>query len=123
MKSFRDHATDILTAYGYASSNGDDLARDEPEDFNLEPGRWQLVGDAWQPYIDTRAEIQAQIDQLERESLMNRGSRELAMRQIEERAQLDATAENTAEQILAAQPFYARLKQVDDQVSALRVQL
>jgi hypothetical protein len=54
---------------------------------------------------------------------MNRGSRELAMRQIEERAQADATANNTVAQILDAQPFYVKLKALDDQISALRIQL
>lgn len=51
MKSFRDPVTNVLKAYGFASANAQgDLARDEPDDFNLTPGKWQLVGDAWQPY-------------------------------------------------------------------------
>jgi translation elongation factor EF-Ts len=70
-----------------------------------------------------KAAIETEIAALESGSIMNRGAREMAMRQIEERAQLDATAENTADQILAMQPFYVKLKQVDDQISALRVQL
>jgi hypothetical protein len=72
---------------------------------------------------DAKQLVQEQIDAIERATLMNRGSREMAMRQIEERAQADATETNTATMILAAQPFYVRLKEVDEQVSALRVQL
>lgn len=46
-KSFRNPVTNVLTAWGYAASNGDDLARDEPDDFDLEPGRWRLESDQW----------------------------------------------------------------------------
>jgi hypothetical protein len=47
MKSFRDPATGVLKAWGYVESNGDDLARDEPDNFNLEPGKWKLINGAW----------------------------------------------------------------------------
>lgn len=50
MKSFRDPATGVLKAWGYAESNGDDLARDEADDFNLEPGKWRLVDGQWMPH-------------------------------------------------------------------------
>lgn len=50
MKSFRDPETGVLTAFGYCEENGGDIARDEPDDFALKPGAWQLIDDAWQPY-------------------------------------------------------------------------
>lgn len=87
--------------------------------------KWLAAGNTPQPadVPDPKIAIQQQIDTLETQSLMNRGSRELAMRQIEQQAQIEATAENTADAILAAQPFYVKLKALDDQISALRVQL
>lgn len=47
MKSFRDPVTDVLQAWGNVDSNGSDVARDESDDFSLEPGKWRLVGDQW----------------------------------------------------------------------------
>lgn len=47
MKSFRNPETGVLTAWGHAEGNGADLAREEPDDFNLEPGKWQLVNGEW----------------------------------------------------------------------------
>lgn len=50
-QSFRDPATGVLKSWGYvASSAGGDLARDELDEFNLDPGKWQLVNDAWAPF-------------------------------------------------------------------------
>jgi hypothetical protein len=68
MKSFRNPTTNILTAWGFVDTNGDDLARDEAEDFNLEPGKWQLVNDGWVSVepdrrAAKRAVINAQCDQ------------------------------------------------------------
>lgn len=51
MKSFRDPETGILRAWGYMEANGNELARDEPEDFSLEPRKWRLVEGEWQPYV------------------------------------------------------------------------
>lgn len=50
MRSFRNSETGVLTAWGCVESNGADLARDEPEGFNLEPGKWRLVDSAWQAH-------------------------------------------------------------------------
>jgi hypothetical protein len=51
MKSFRDPVTNVLKARGSVAANAPgDLARDEPDGFALEPGKWRLVGDAWQGY-------------------------------------------------------------------------
>lgn len=49
-KSFRDPLTNVLKGWGYATANGADLARDEAEDFGLEPGKWQLVNGVWTAY-------------------------------------------------------------------------
>lgn len=55
--SFRDPATDILKAWGYVESNAPgDLARADPEDFSLEPGKWRLEGDTWAPYAPPATE-------------------------------------------------------------------
>lgn len=71
MKSFRND-DGVLTAWGYAESNGADIARDEPCDFNLEPGKWQLVGDVWQPYTVTHVPRSVSMRQ-GREALIRRG--------------------------------------------------
>lgn len=67
--SFRDPVTDVLTGWGYAESNGDDIARDESDDFTLEQGKWQLVDGEWIPYAgdmkaEKLAEINAECDRL-----------------------------------------------------------
>lgn len=68
MKSFRDPVTGILKAWGYAGSNGNDLARDEPDGFSLEPGKWKLVGDEWTPVETSDADlIKANIDAVQSE--------------------------------------------------------
>lgn len=51
MKSFRDSTTNVLKAYGFVESNAEgDLGRTEEVDFDLEPGKWQLVDDEWVAY-------------------------------------------------------------------------
>lgn len=47
MKSFRDPVTNVLKGWGYAEANGTDIARAEPDGFNLEPGRWRFDGAQW----------------------------------------------------------------------------
>lgn len=60
MKSFRDPVTNILKAFGSADSNAPgDIARDEPEGFNLSPGKWQFVGGVWVPAVPPWAPIKA----------------------------------------------------------------
>lgn len=72
MKSFRDPVTNILRAWGYVESNGSDVARDEPEGFNLEPGKWRLVNDQWQPYEFVQVPQSVTMRQA-REALIRRG--------------------------------------------------
>ena len=60
--------------------------------------------------------INAQIAALEARAYLNRGSRELEMRQIEKELNNDAA-------LLSKQPYYMRLKWLDDQIRALRAQL
>lgn len=70
MKSFRDPITGVLKAWGYAESNGSDIARDEPEGFNLAPGKWKFSDGKWvatSPNINDLiarnvAAIQAELD-------------------------------------------------------------
>ncbi len=50
-KSFRSTASNVLTAHGFTQTNAPgELARDEPDDFNLAPGKWRLVDGEWMPY-------------------------------------------------------------------------
>lgn len=71
-----------------------------------------------------KAEALAEIERLERESMMNRGIREFALRAMEDRA-ISIAAENgvTVEQVLASVPAYVKFKALDDQIAALRAQL
>lgn len=72
MKSFRDPVTGVLTAWGYVESNGNDLARAEPDNFNLEPGKWRLEGGEWvahEPVIVPQSVSMRQA----REALIRRG--------------------------------------------------
>lgn len=129
MKSFRDPVTDVLRSYGYADSNGDDLAREEPDEFNLEPGKWQLVGDEWQPYEDKNAAILAQIASIEQITGVPRVVREMMLTYAEDLAQRTAeqmTAEGqptTPEELLSQNVAYVKTKEVDEQIRALRSQL
>jgi hypothetical protein len=89
------------------------------------------------PYVPTaderRAVIQAEIDDLERSTMLNRGSRELEIVSIQDLATRQAatlqpsTPEKTVEEItaelLAARPYYVKLVALNDQVSALRAVL
>jgi len=105
---------------------------------NLVNGDGARIGDLWDGAVFTpgaedqavkRAAILAQIDKLERDSMLNRGSRELELRLMEkEAAELAAsmsTPENvvTLEQVLAGVPYYAKVKALDDQIAELRGQL
>jgi hypothetical protein len=70
--------------------------------------------------------ILAQIAQLERETMLNRGSRELEMRLIEREAATvaaDSGGTVTPQQVLAAQPYYVKLAALNSQIAALRGQL
>jgi hypothetical protein len=122
MKSFRDPSTNVLKAFGHCDVNAPgDLAREESDDFSLAPGEWQLADDAWVRYDNSAELIQAQIDQIESFTLMNRGDREGWMQVIRDKA---ATLGITDDATIAAEnPFFAKLLQVDDQVRALRAQL
>lgn len=47
-KSFHDPVTKILVGHGFTETNRPgDIARDEPDDFNLKPGEWRLEGEQW----------------------------------------------------------------------------
>lgn len=74
---------------------------------------------------EKRVSIQAEIDRLEGyPNYLNRGARELQLRLMEkEGAELAAARGLTKEQVLAATPYYVRLKALDEEIKALRVQL
>ena len=85
------------------------------------PGRWRLAAVQDQPQAPVYADvIQQKIDQLEQESLMNRITRESIRTMALERA---AALGLTEAQLIAKNKGYAALKQVDDEIAALRAQL
>jgi hypothetical protein len=49
--SFRDPVTNVLKAWGCTESNGEDIAREESDDFDLEPGKWMFEGGQWVPCL------------------------------------------------------------------------
>lgn len=82
-----------------------------------------------QPTIEEqKAALLAKIDFLERNSMENRGARELHLAEMERAAQAQAealsTPENpiTAADVLAQVPYYVKLKALDDEIRALRNQ-
>ena len=71
-----------------------------------------------------KAAALAEIDQLERDSLMNRGVRETMLRLYEDRAPAIAAERGvTVEQVLASVPAYVKFKALDDQIAELRSKL
>ena len=85
------------------------------------PGRWRLAAVQDTPQAPVYADvIQQKIEQLERESLMNRITRESIRAMALERAA--ARGLNEA-QLIAKNKGYAALKQVDEEIAALRAQL
>lgn len=70
--SFRDPHTQVLTAHGYMTAHGDDLARDEQDDFHLEPGKWQLIDEEWMPHESVTVPQSVSMRQ-GREALIRRG--------------------------------------------------
>lgn len=76
-----------------------------------------------------KAAVQAEIERLERESLMNRGTRELNLQLMEREAQgeagrlTQAGTPATAEQLLSMASAYVKFKALDDQIAALRAKL
>lgn len=63
------------------------------------------------------------IARIEKDTLENRGSRELSMRLLEREAAQRAAVEGetrTAGEILASVPYYVRLQQVNNEIAALR---
>lgn len=73
MKSFRDLSTNVLKAFGNCEANAPgDLARDEPDDFALTPGEWQLVNDVWNPYFAMQKKNYLEEVRTTRERILNR---------------------------------------------------
>lgn len=66
----------------------------------------------------------SKIDSLERESMLNRGSRELELFLMEDRAAQVAAAKGyPVEAVLGANVYYVKLKALDEQIGALREQI
>jgi hypothetical protein len=64
MKNAFVNADGVLTAWGYAESNGTDTKVAVPEDFALQPGAWRQVSGQWQPYAPVSPLAQAQAAQI-----------------------------------------------------------
>ena len=75
---------------------------------------WETANPAAQP--DPRAVVQAQIDRLERQHLLPRAVREFMLALVAERAA--ATGKLPTDL-----PAFVKLKALDDQITALRMQL
>lgn len=78
--------------------------------------------------VRTKADIQGEIDAIERATLANRGGRELDMRAMEKEAAAWSADSNHAQfgvpvaTILAGVPYYVKAKRVDDQIATLRTE-
>lgn len=86
-----------------------------PNDDNYEPGQPYTVEDA-EPtlWVDPKDAIRARIDNLERQQLMPRATREFMLMFMEANATPD---------ILAANPGYQAVKAFDNEIKALGAQL
>lgn len=83
-----------------------------------------VSGDVITPGAPPSIPIQEQIDQLEKTSMLNRGSRELELRLMEKEAVAIADdTGHTVEEVLASVIYYVKLKALDNQITALRGQL
>lgn len=94
------------------------------------------IGDLWDgekftpppPPVRTKAKVQAEIDQIERETIMNRLARELALRTMEKEAgEWSADPANRyygvpVATILSGVIGYTKCKAIDAQVTALRAE-
>lgn len=74
----------------------------------------------------TKTQYQNEIDEIERSTLENRGSREFAMAAIRREATFKSNDENdpaygmTVDAICNMVPYYRKLKEIDDKIRALR---
>jgi hypothetical protein len=126
MKSFRDPVTHALKASGYCDTNAPgDLARDEPDDFALEPGKWALIGGEWVPVAPSpNIAINAQIAALLAEYAGNRGSLQMEVYLLEKEArEYSETYGLSMELILSGNSYYPQVKALDLQITALRALL
>lgn len=125
MKSFRDPIANVLRSYGCAESNGADLARDELDDFNLEPGKWALIGDEWVLVApNPNIAINAQIEVLLNEYRGQRGSLQTEVYLLEKEArEYSETYGLSMELILSGNSYYPQIKVLDLQITALRALL
>lgn len=127
MRAFRDPATNILKAFGYCEVNAPgDLALDVPEDFNLEPGKWALIGDDWVPVAPHPNDaINAEINRLlDEEYKGNRGSLQTEVYLLEKEArEYSDTYGLSMELILSGNNYYPIVKALDLQITSLKGQL
>lgn len=74
--------------------------------------------------MEQRAAVQSKIDKLEQASMLNRGSRELELFLMEDRAATVASAKGVPiESILMANVYYGKLKALDTEIELLRMSL
>lgn len=108
------------------TTDGASIPMDERNKDYQEYLKWLDEGNTPEPVDapDPRIAITEQIDRLERESLLNRGTREMQIFQLEERAAQVATQTgHPVEAVLAANVYYVKLKALDTLISGLRDQL
>lgn len=90
-----------------------------------EDGTWNAIPKP-QEVLDQirRDEIISQIEQLERDAMLNRGSREIELVIMREKAQEFADANGVPlEAVLERNPYYNKVKDLDDLINALREHL
>lgn len=77
------------------------------------------------PQPDPKAVIQSQIDQIERDTLMNRAIREGTLLLIEKEAMREFGVDQATAQagLYAGNEAYRRVKDVDNQIAGLRAQI
>ena len=51
MKNAFLDANGVLTSYGYAESNNDDVLLEVADDFDLQPGKWRYDDGDWVAYV------------------------------------------------------------------------
>lgn len=73
-----------------------------------------------QAQVDPVQQVKDRIDSIERETLMNRAVREFMLAQAE---QIAAGSGYTPEQLYIANTGYRRVKDIDNQIAALRAQI
>lgn len=104
-----DESGAVSAIFGSQQENSIDIADDDP----------RITA-----FMNMNNPIQIEIDRLERDSMMNRGVRELSLRLMEDKALMLSNGDQAAANAyLQTVPAYVKFKALDDQITALRAQL